>query len=90
MNKKYWLWGAIIGIIISFGAFYYLDNIGDSAFVNIPFFPAIIVSLLLFGLNDGSSGLGPLLVFLVYGFIVGAIIGWLYGKIKNRKNEINV
>jgi hypothetical protein len=85
MNKKYWLIGAIIGVILSAAAYYYLDNVGDSGIVNIPYLPAIILSIGLFGLDKGSDGVGPFIIFIVYGFVVGAIIAWIYGKLKNRK-----
>ncbi len=85
MNKKYYLLGGFVGVLLSCGAYYYLDNIGDSSFVNILYLPAIAVSIILFGLNKGTDGAAPFIIFISYGFIVGLIVGWIYGKIKNRK-----
>lgn len=81
-QKRYWLWVGVVGILLSIGAYYYLDNIGDSAIVNIPYFPAIIVSIVLFGLDAGTNGPEPLIIFMIYGFIIGSIMGWIYGRFK--------
>lgn len=85
MTKKYWIWGGLIGLFLACGAYYYLENIGDSTFVNILLLPVIVGSIAFFGLNDSSHGAGPFVLCLIYGFVIGAIVGWIWGKIRSKK-----
>lgn len=99
MKKRYWLRGGIIGLII-FGVLIALTILvphGDMG--NLPgwilLFLALPVYIMLGILERFSSfrsGFGPISGFLIltipYSFVFGSILGWLYGKIKNRNKVI--
>lgn len=75
MNKEYWLKGGIIGFILSV-IYVFLSSFGN--FISVD------------GSINGFIG-DLLLMFLVmipFGFLPGVIIGWIYGKIKNRNKGI--
>lgn len=95
MKKKYWLVGGIIGlvlyvlltiILIPFGS----SSCGGGFFcVYYWFYPTLItlpVTYPFAGLVSkfNQSGIFILIGAVLVYFIVGAIIGWSYGKIKNR------
>ncbi len=46
--------------------------------------PAIMVSIQIFGIFERPDMNILYVIYFSYGFITGALIGWLYGKIKNR------
>jgi len=92
-NWPYWLRGGIIGmvisflliIIISFLGLLSLNMFGESSYFGN--FLGTISSLLFIKFNPfygfifkSNTLLGQLLPFLVFYFIIGAIIGWIYGK----------
>ena len=80
MNKRYWLRGSVVSLII---------GVILIAFYKIGLLP---VALLFWGLQVPYPGseLNELIILViisvVFYFIVGAVLGWLYGKIKNRKS----
>ncbi len=94
-NKRYWLRGGIAGlvfnaiftlpgIIIGIFAHDVSDAFGTVAEKIFNFFGTILLYIPL-----GKEGFQfPLLFVISFGFtsIVGAVIGWIYGKIKNRNN----
>ena len=88
-NLSYWLKGGIIGVIINtllFGIDYFLFySRGYVCDIACPFtiVSLIISSVLYWGRTTFASGwIFSSLVF----FVIFAVIGWIYGKIKNRKN----
>ena len=100
MKKKYWLRGGFTGLVIFFPVVvtsFYLFNtcnvsrIGDWSCIkylvlsNLPGW--FVYKIFNTNLNYGSINLDiPIILFIsaaIY-FIIGLLIGWLYGKIKNR------
>ncbi len=89
-NWPYWVKGGIIGFVIGiiFAIFNLFSNGYIGAFTLLPF--------LLLKILDNCYGEGCLGLFVYYGSIAflveftlfGAIIGWIYGKIKKRKREV--
>ena len=87
-DLSYWLKGGILSAII-FVIFFLLAIYIDSKYGGHPglvIFPLIPILSGLFTLN--VSGIKFFIIAipisLIFWFIVGAIIGWIYGKIKNR------
>jgi len=85
---KYWLKGALIAGAISlvFNLVNGIMVIADSSLKQITFLPLAAVFPLIFGMNSL-----PLIIltsvvgnFILY-FIIGALIGWMIGKIKSTK-----
>ncbi|HEY4511653.1 MAG TPA: hypothetical protein VJH55_02320 [Candidatus Paceibacterota bacterium] len=80
MNKKYWLRGGLwTGIILSLWNLIYMVFFprcfgGGCTYkdvLNTPIFPYVLAL---------SAGI------FVCGFAAGSVLGWLYGKIKNRNH----
>jgi small-conductance mechanosensitive channel len=99
-TKKYWLrvgilFFALAGILsligVNCGALRSgFENLGCTLYiipVDLPLFIIIMPLLFLFG-SDSSSIEFQNITFTIFGIIawtvIGMIIGWLYGKIKNR------
>ena len=88
-NLSYWLKGGIIGVIINtllFGADYILFySRGIPLDAVLPF--TLVSFLITDGLYLGRNTPTAVWIFssLVF-FVIFAVIGWIYGKIKNRKN----
>ena len=89
-DLNYWLKGGILSAIIFVIVFllaFYLDATygGHPGLLIFPLIPLIILSSL-FNLDISltNSFIIVILLLLFFWFIVGAIIGWMYGKIKNR------
>jgi len=91
-----WLKGGIIGSItlVLLYPFFFISNIfPDSLFLNICqaiYFPGLLVAYLIYPTNP--FGPTPILwhffaipFVILQGFIIGALIGWIVGKIKFRK-----
>ena len=88
MQKRYWLRGGIAGLIfVILASFLMLANrdLAESLILSTPIM--WVNSLISYGLyfifGSKMSFLASYIVWPEY-FIIGAIIGWLYGKIKNR------
>jgi hypothetical protein len=103
-NKKYWLRGGLIFVIISillmstilfeifdtpFGNFNLMKDTSNNLLFTLPFSQC--------GLITQCSGEGCMIcifaipvIILVDFFIIGTFIGWVYGKIKNRKKDLIV
>lgn len=84
MTKKYWLRGGVTGVILALCAVIlpYVFQCIDDPICNAAEF-----------INDFgglADWLGPglsllfLLLNVLPGFLLGTLLGWLYGKIKNR------
>jgi len=93
-NWPYWLrWGLIIdvGFLILYGLFVilllFLIKIGLGAYA-VVFGGLINLLLLLPGIFIGKSNF-IFVISVVFYFIVGAIIGWIVSKIKNRKQSVS-
>jgi hypothetical protein len=87
-NLSYWLKGGIIlaGINFLLIVLYYLISNGQGSYYD----PSAFLYISSFLVTDffywGSNS--PLEIFIfssIFYFIIGAIIGLIYGKIKNRK-----
>lgn len=91
MNKKYWLWIGIIGAIISVPIYFLKGTDGNLAdAINYFYLPTTMYVLSGPGMILGTRLiLGQIIVVALNGFAYGALIGWLYGKIKNR-NKIKI
>lgn len=95
MNQKFWLKGGIImlGMSILSVAFIFLGVLAcyDSCPKVLGYLPLLFLLPLYVAeeyLNVDLEGLILLLYllnFLIY-FLFGSIIGWIYGKVKNRKS----
>jgi len=88
MKNKYVIVGAIVGGLLGIIDFYLLANVSDSVFVILPFFPATLSLYGIYGTEGNANGVGGYLIFMIYGAVVCSLIGWLYGKIKNRNKSI--
>ncbi|PIN93038.1 hypothetical protein COU54_04780 [Candidatus Pacearchaeota archaeon CG10_big_fil_rev_8_21_14_0_10_31_24] len=82
---SYWLKGGIIGIV--FTIFYCLLRLfvvenGFLTYLDIVYAPIIILLIKIYGFKEAIIDYP---VVVVYGLVVGALIGWIYGKIKNKK-----
>ncbi len=86
-QKRYWLRGGIAIAILSLiiGLFYISDG-SRSDIVTAIYSPAIIVAYMNGGLfSSNQPSIFQLLIFIILnGFIYGLVLGWLYGKIKNK------
>ena len=86
MKKRYWLNGGIAGTIIAIIISIYFASqnscIGLYANPN-GTFGTVCPKVNIF-LNLQNSIYIELITVIVF-FLVGALLGWLYGKIKNRK-----
>lgn len=92
-NKKYWLNGGIISIfivaIVSLPGIFFMP-------LRIIFLPGVLIGIILDELFLGGTLYNPtfsegitMILSIVFSviiyFIAGTFLGWLYGKIKNRK-----
>jgi len=100
MNRKKlpeWLWGGIIGGIISvlmyagylFGFKIMLSSLSNP-YPNVPifikWFSAKMFFLLSFGFGTGGVYIiSKFIIILILCLILGALIGWIIGKIKHKK-----
>ncbi|HEY4511652.1 MAG TPA: hypothetical protein VJH55_02315 [Candidatus Paceibacterota bacterium] len=94
MNKRYWLKGGILAVVINlvlFGFMYGCDSFipiagegfGCGVLFGLPLLP-ILMFLGYLTSGNVSFSVGLITAF-VFWFLIGAILGWLYGKIKNKK-----
>lgn len=96
-TKRYWLRGGIIGFFF-IPAIFLLSFLGGSFERLFPLFVSpltfltrdLVENFCIRGASDSSAafGCGIFVAFLVYGLtyaFVGVVLGFLYGKIKNRK-----
>lgn len=93
MQKRYWLRGGVIGIIVnlilSFGLFIValtVHDISDAYGATAEAISNFIGNILLYEplSKGGFSGSEILIISLIYSFLIGGFMGWLYEKIKNR------
>jgi len=92
-TKRYWLSGGVSGLIIGvllltiiIVAGLSVHEIGMYGIVPQKIFKFILNILLIQPLeNQGFSFLESAIISLAYSAIAGSIIGYVYGKIKNRK-----
>jgi hypothetical protein len=94
MQKRYWLKGGIIVLLIATLLFVCLRLLGGLfPFLKMVGFSLMLPGALLGGFLNGivapnydlsTISVMPYLFFCIVYFVFGAIIGWLYGKIKNR------
>ena len=95
-NLPHWLKGGIITVLIFISAFIlslflppYCPHsvLGGCGLVIEPFVYTLIPGWFITDfIDDGNIYVGFLASFIVY-FILGALIGWIYGKIKNNKQK---
>ncbi|MBI2631989.1 hypothetical protein HYW75_03225 [Candidatus Pacearchaeota archaeon] len=90
-NWPYWLKGGVIGIIFIYlilllGIFNILN---ENSFLYILLLPALVVFFYFpYTFNLGGYE-WQFITYSIYGLIIGALIGWIYGKIKKKK-ETNI
>ncbi len=94
MNWKkwpYWVRGGVVGVLFAVflvGGFHYCPSVGVDGKTNFQCLlwaiPLSIGEFIFYGLFDFPL---PLFLFveIIIWFILFALLGWLYGKIKNRK-----
>ncbi len=82
MQKRYWLRGGVIGILIPSLALFIPIGSLVIAPLRVLTHPVLYAFHYYFGIT--SNPFIPLVMVFVFYFIVGAILGWLYGKFKNR------
>ena len=88
MQKRYWLIGGIIFALISFTIAFlinhdpsFMDNSNSyTGILSVLYFPAI--SFVVFVVGD--TPISIYIIFVMYGFLVGALFGRLYAKIKGE------
>jgi hypothetical protein len=96
-NKRYWLRGGItlasihllIGVIMLFIYFSSADPSGEGImffmFLAVPDLPIVLLMKFLPSPGSAFAEVGYLILFgTLQWFLIGSIIGYLYGKIKNR------
>ena|SRR3989338_3707199 len=87
-TKRYWLWIGLVCAIISV-PIYLLSEGADGRLADfISYFYLPTIAFVLSGpgmIIGGRPIVGQIIVVLLNGFLNGAIIGWIYGKIKSRK-----
>ncbi len=92
MNKKYWLRGGIVGgavgLLLLFISISVDNPQGVSLFI-LEFFRSTIFKIYLFLSLGGMAALFWMpLMYVLFGLMIGIIIGWIYGEIKNRNKSI--
>ena len=77
MKNRYWLYGGVIGVIITYILFIIGESIYSYSFfgVFVPFAINRIAYLVLYGLS------------YVLSFFIGGLIGSVYGRSKNSKGK---
>jgi len=95
MKRKYWLWGGFLSIGILLGIMLlsavWAGILGGSSISRILIQVAIFVlgyldflSLVLCkGVCEGENGMAHIITIFPSFFIIGAVLGWGYSKIKN-------
>lgn len=103
MNKKYWLRWALVLTIIHFVAWcvsaIVAFSVADPVSKGFAWFPLAIADILvandsfikLFNWADSLTGITIFLVIFgsLQWFVIGGIIGWIYGKIKNKQSSLH-
>ena len=89
-QKRYWLRGAIVAVMIHIGLSLILLSItglhptDNNDLIGLVF-PNVLLGLLFVDFLPDIFGPWSVLCWLVlFWFMVGSFIGWIYGKIKNR------
>ena len=85
----YWLKGGVIGLVFVLILFLliYFNLLGSSISGTLGIFIVVITFIGALGLcpeNACQFYTAGLLILLIESFIIGAIIGWIIGKIKNK------
>ncbi|OGI95724.1 hypothetical protein A2917_00170 [Candidatus Nomurabacteria bacterium RIFCSPLOWO2_01_FULL_42_17] len=90
MKTKYWLWIGLMCGIISVPIYLFKGTDGNLAdAINYFYLPTTMYVLSGPGMILGTMPiLGQIIVVILNGFAYGALIGWIYGKIKNRNKGI--
>jgi hypothetical protein len=79
--KKYWLRGAITGSIIILLNYLLIGPFGPLGFLfSLPWYLLEKIYFLSFPPSSVEF-----ISYILTGFACGAVIGWIYGKIRNRK-----
>ena len=87
-DKKYWLKGGIVGIIVNLSYTIYMIftiNPGDRLGIIFATIHNVFGRILIAPFYRGISIYADFVAALITGFVVGIILGWIYGKIKSRK-----
>jgi len=85
MNNKYWLIGGITGSLLVI-----LNVVLIGPFGPLRYLLAIPINLLekVYFLSSSPPGSVLLVGYVLTGFICGAMVGFIYGKVKNRNKLV--
>lgn len=97
-TKRYWLWGGflLIGVIVLVGiilSILHVTYFNLPVLVVLPLFTQIFINPNSTSLSSSSNTTGFLsscLVDVVMLFLVGVLLGLIYGKIKNRNKTSRI
>ena len=87
-KKRYWLRGGVVGGITAILVYIIMllrnTNVGGDIF---GFLDPVLFFILLFFFEIPLPEYLNIIIFVLFLFIIGAIIGWIYRKIKNRGEQ---
>ena len=87
-NGPYWLKGSIVGSYIGLTIgiiIYFLFELRELSLLSYPLSKYIAVALIpILGLNFFSVFIVSIILLLIESILIGALIGWIYGKVKRR------
>ncbi len=87
-KQSYWENGGKIGIVFAF-CFFILGLLGTPIFSFLLFSVLAPLIKITHPLGSFWNIIVPLIIILVLSFVTGALIGWVYGKIKNSSLKTN-
>ncbi len=90
-NWSYWLRGGVIGGVIGLIVgllVLFLRDIFNNSFLQVLNLPSFVIAFALCYENLFCSNIIYVISSFIVFFILGAIIGFIYGKIKNRKQKV--
>jgi hypothetical protein len=86
MKKNYWLRGLVTAIIIYIVLYCVLIVVDDFGLLFSLLSPGTWFIIGIGGVDAGTKYMVQLLTSVVIWAALGAFVGWVYGKIKSRKN----
>jgi hypothetical protein len=86
-QKRYWLRGLLVGMLLMFLILVGMIFSPVHCWYGAPCIPLKGISLIKFNTSELLRDLSNVIIILLSPLILATIIGWLYGKIKNRKSN---
>ena len=95
MDRKefpYWLKGGLFGL--AFGLIFFIVDFllfkGTFSYLNILYLPYLLMDMIIgmiypYGIGVGISPTTLTSTMILFYFLIGTLIGWVFGKIKSRK-----